>query len=84
MSDELGMLVLTMRPKERVVLRDKDGKLLASLAVIRMVNGRMRLGIAAPKDIGIGREERNTDLKPVAKHEPSAKLVSKSYRMRTS
>lgn len=63
MPDELGMLVLTMRPKERVVLRDKAGRLLASLSVVRTVNGRMRLGVAAPQDVVIGRENRATDLR---------------------
>jgi sRNA-binding carbon storage regulator CsrA len=63
MNDELGMLVLTMRPKERVVLRDQAGRLLASLTVVRTVNGRMRLGIAAPHEVVIGREIRATDLR---------------------
>ncbi len=63
MADELGMLVLTMRPKERVVLRDRAGRLLASLSVVRTVNGRMRLGIAAPQEVVIGRENRATDLR---------------------
>jgi sRNA-binding carbon storage regulator CsrA len=66
MSDELGMLVLTMRPKERVVLRDQAGRLLASLTVVRTVNGRMRLGLAAPQDVVIGRENRATDLRAVS------------------
>jgi sRNA-binding carbon storage regulator CsrA len=69
MTDELGMLVLTMRPKERVVLRDKSGKLLASLTVVRTVNGRMRLGVAAPQDVVIGRENRATDLRAVVSEE---------------
>ena len=69
MPDELGMLVLTMRPKERVVLRDKSGSLLASLSVVRTVNGRMRLGIAAPQDVVIGRENRATDLRAVVSEE---------------
>ena len=66
MPNDLGMLVLTMRPKERVVLRDQAGKLLASLTVVRTVNGRMRLGVAAPQDVVIGRENRATDLRPVS------------------
>ena len=69
MSNDLGMLVLTMRPKERVVLRDKDGRLLASLSVVRTVNGRMRLGIAAPQEVVIGRENRTTDLRAVVSEE---------------
>jgi sRNA-binding carbon storage regulator CsrA len=69
MSSDLGMLVLTMRPKERVVLRDKAGKLLASLTVVRTVNGRMRLGLAAPQDVVIGRENRATDLRAVVSEE---------------
>ncbi len=69
MSDDLGMLVLTMRPKERVVLRDRTGRLLASLSVVRTVNGRMRLGVAAPQDVVIGREDRATDLRAVVSEE---------------
>ena len=69
MSDDLGMLVLTMRPKERVVLRDRTGRLLASLSVVRTVNGRMRLGVAAPQDVVIGRENRATDLRAVVSEE---------------
>jgi sRNA-binding carbon storage regulator CsrA len=69
MADELGMLVLTMRPKERVVLRDRTGRLLASLSVVRTVNGRMRLGVAAPQDVVIGRENRATDLRAVVSEE---------------
>jgi sRNA-binding carbon storage regulator CsrA len=73
MADELGMLVLTMRPKERVVLRDKAGKLLASLTVVRTVNGRMRLGVAAPQNVVIGRENRATDLRAVVSEERARK-----------
>ncbi len=69
MSDDLGMLVLTMRPKERVVLRDRTGRLLASLSVVRTVNGRMRLGVAAPQDVVIGREDRAIDLRAVVSEE---------------
>jgi len=69
MSDDLGMLVLTMRPKERVVLRDSSGRLLASLSVVRTVNGRMRLGISAPQEVVIGRENRATDLRTIVSEE---------------
>jgi len=79
MADELGMLVLTMRPKERVVLRDQYGKLLASLTVVRTVNGRMRLGVAAPQEVTIGRENRATDLRAVV----SGEHVRKSYKKGT-
>jgi sRNA-binding carbon storage regulator CsrA len=66
MDNDLGMLVLTMRPKERVVLRDQAGKLLASLTVVRTVNGRMRLGVAAPQDVVIGRENSATALRALS------------------
>ena len=79
MPDELGMLVLTMRPKERVVLRDKAGRLLASLSVVRTVNGRMRLCVAAPQDVVIGRENRTTDLRAVVSEE----RVRNSYKKGT-
>jgi sRNA-binding carbon storage regulator CsrA len=60
------MLVLTMRPKERVVLRDQAGRLLASLTVVRTVNGRMRLGVAAPQEVVIGRESSATALRALS------------------
>ena len=66
MPNDLGMLVLTMRPKERVVLRDQYGKLLASLTVVRTVNGRMRLGVAAPQEVVIGRESSATALRALS------------------
>jgi sRNA-binding carbon storage regulator CsrA len=80
MSSDLGMLVLTMRPKERVVLRDQAGKLLASLTVVRTVNGRMRLGVAAPQDVVIGRENRDADLRAVVSEE----RVRNSYKKVTA
>jgi sRNA-binding carbon storage regulator CsrA len=79
MTNDLGMLVLTMRPKERVVLRDQAGKLLAALTVVRTVNGRMRLGVAAPQDVVIGRESSATALRAL-----SEERARNSYKNGTS
>jgi len=75
MSNDLGMLVLTMRPSERVMLRDSGGRLLAALTVVRTSTGRMKLGIAAPKDVGIGREKQSGDIQAAGQ---PRKLVAKS------
>jgi hypothetical protein len=77
MADELGMLVLTMRPNERVVLRDNAGRLLASMTVDRNSRyGNIRLVIVAPHEVDIGREDKATDLRAVV----SGERVRNSYK----
>lgn len=70
MSDTLGMLVLTMRGKERVTLRDKDGTLIASIGLNQRQCGRVRIAVSAPKHVVIGREDT---AKPLATKEIHAR-----------
>jgi len=50
------MLVLGRREGERIVLRTEDGKVIEIL-VVRAANGKAKLGIEAPDDVEILRDE---------------------------
>jgi len=49
------MLVLTRKPGQRIVINAHGESIVVSLVSTR--NGQARIGIEAPRDIGIAREE---------------------------
>jgi carbon storage regulator len=55
------MLVLSRRSGERIII---DGRI--TIVVVEVRGRHVRLGIEAPKDVSVRREELAADKKPVA------------------
>jgi len=50
------MLVLTRKKNERIIITTADGQVIY-LVVVEILSEKVRIGIEAPKDIRINREE---------------------------
>lgn len=58
------MLVLTRKTNERILIGDD-----ISVEVLRSVDGKVRLGISAPRDVAVDREEtREAKLEEARRH----------------
>ena len=55
------MLVLTRKDHQAILMLDENGRLLARVVPVKTSTGKVRLGIEAPSDIKVLREE----LRPV-------------------
>jgi len=52
----MPMLVLTRKKNERIIITTADGQVIY-LVVVEILSEKVRIGIEAPKDIRINREE---------------------------
>jgi len=51
------MLILTRRVGEKLVVLDKDGLVQAEVVVLGVKGNQVRIGVEAPKEIAVHREE---------------------------
>lgn len=52
------MLVLSRKLNEKIIIRDRNGQVIAKVCVVRTNhNGKVRLGIEADRSISVHREE---------------------------
>lgn len=51
------MLVLCRKEGQKIVLCDKDGNVIATVSVQRIVGSKVRLGIDAIRDVKVYRQE---------------------------
>ncbi len=51
------MLILTRRIGETIVISDKEGNVVAKATVLGVKGNQVRVGVDAPKDVSVHREE---------------------------
>ena len=65
-SSRIGMLVLSRKVGERILIGDQ-----ITVTVVRVTGGGVRLGIEAPSEMAVIREELQHDLQqPPVRHSP--------------